>query len=546
MSVKIEKVPTPVFAGQRPGTSGLRKKVSEFQQPGFLENYIQSIFNVVGPCQGKSLVIGGDGRYYNLEATRTIIRMAVANGYTRLIVGCGGILSTPAASHLVRLHGASGAIILSASHNPGGPDGDFGIKYNGGNGAQVVSSISDKFYHQSLEITEYLIADFDYPDINQTGETSVGDCRIEIVDPVTDYATLMESFFDFDAIGQLLSRPSFRMCFDAMHAVNGPYAHEILEKRLGAPLGTVINGTPLTDFGGLHPDPNPVHAATLCQLMNGDDPPDFGAASDGDGDRNMVLATGLSINPCDSLAIMLSYAATVPGFKNNIGGVARSMPTSRAVDRVARGLDIPCYEVPTGWKNFGNLLDAGLICLCGEESYGTGSIHVREKDGLWAVLYWLDLIARLGQPPNAILRSHWQRYGRDYFTRHDYSDLSTAQGEAVYTGVDAQIAKLSGRQFAGLTVTQADNFAYRDPVDNSSSLNQGIRIFFEDQGRIVMRLSGTGTSGATIRLYFDRYQDAPSLLHLDEQKELAPLIRAAAEITRMTELTGREKPDIII
>ena len=546
MNVKIEKVPTQVFAGQRPGTSGLRKKVSEFQQPGFLENYIQSIFNVVGPCQGKSLVIGGDGRYYNQQAIRIVIRMAVANGYTRLIVGCGGILSTPAASHLVRLRGASGAIILSASHNPGGPQGDFGIKYNGDNGAQVVSAISDKFYQQSLEIAEYRIADIDYPDIDRMGESTVGDCLVEIVDPVADYAALMESFFDFEAIARLLSRPSFRMCFDAMHAVTGPYAHEILEKRLGATPGTVINGTPLTDFGGHHPDPNPVHADVLYQLMNGDDPPDFGAASDGDGDRNMVLATGLYINPCDSLAIMLSYASTVPGFKNNICGVARSMPTSRAVDRVALGLDIPCYEVPTGWKNFGNLLDAGLICLCGEESYGTGSIHVREKDGLWSVLYWLDLIARLGQPPNAILRSHWARYGRDYFTRHDYCDLSIAEGEALYTGVEAQIAQLPGREFAGLTVARADNFVYRDPVDDSVSRNQGIRIFFDNQARIVIRLSGTGTSGATLRLYFEHYQDAPSLLHLDEQKELAPLIRAAAEITKMTELTGREKPDIII
>ena len=455
-------VSTQQFEGQKPGTSGLRKKVVEFQQPGYLENFVQAIFNTIAPCEGKTLVIGGDGRFYNREAIQVIIRMAAANGFARLLVGQGGILSTPAASCVIRKQQACGGIILSASHNPGGPDGDFGIKFNAENGGPAAENVTDEIYQQTLSVDHYLTLETEDLDLDQLALSQLADTRVEVIDPVADYADLMQSLFDFDSMASLLTRGKFRMCFDAMHAVTGPYAKEILENRLGAPDGTVINGVPLTDFGGGHPDPNQVHAHELVALLNGDDPLDFGAASDGDGDRNMVHGKGFYLNPCDSLAIMAANASLIPGYAEGITGVARSMPTSRAADRVAKRLDINCYETPTGWKFFGNLLDAGKITLCGEESFGTGSDHVREKDGLWAVLFWLNLIAAKNQPLCEIVRNHWAQYGRDYFTRHDYEGLDSDSAQQMITRLREQLTDLPGQQFAGLGIASADDFQYSD------------------------------------------------------------------------------------
>lgn len=543
--MRIHRVPTRPFAGQKPGTSGLRKKVVEFQQPGYLENFVQAIFNTIAPCDGKTLVVGGDGRFYNREAIQIIIGMAAANGFSRLLIGQGGILSTPAASCVIRKYDACGGIILSASHNPGGPDKDFGIKFNGANGGPAPEKLTDAMYAQSLSIDHYRILDADAINLDQQATVAVHDTRVEIIDPVADYADLMAAIFDFEKMSMLVSGTKFRMCFDAMHAVNGPYAKEILENRLGAPAGTVINAIPLTDFGGGHPDPNLVHAHELVSYLNGDNPVEFGAASDGDGDRNMVLGKGFYINPCDSLAVLAANANLVPGYAEGIVGIARSMPTSRAADRVAQALGIECFETPTGWKFFGNLLDAGKITLCGEESFGTGSNHVREKDGLWAVLFWLNLIAAREQSPGAIVRAHWASYGRDYFTRHDYEGVDSEQATAMMTRLRGHLPGLAGQEFAGLEIESADDFEYLDSVDGSESVAQGIRIFTRQGGRIVLRLSGTGTQGATLRLYFDSYQNEPALLAQNPQKTLARLIAAADQITGIQQFTDRDKPDVI-
>ena len=544
--MKIDQITTQPYANQKPGTSGLRKRVKEFQQKGYLENYIQSIFNVVGEGQGKSLVLGGDGRYYNSVAIQTIIRMAIAHGYKKLFIGKDGFLSTPAASHLVRKNHASGAIILSASHNPGGPDGDFGIKYNTENGAAAMTTLTEAVYQESGKIEQYFIADIDGIDLSNPTSIELDGTQITIIDSVIDYADLMESFFDFELIAQLVARPKFRFQFDAMNAITGPYAEEIFIRRLGAQPETVVNSTPLEDFGGVSPDPSPVHNRRLYDLMNGEDPLELGACSDGDGDRNMLLATGLYINPCDSLAIMLYHAQVIPGFHGKILGVARSMPTSRAVDIVAQKLDVPCYEVPTGWKYFGNLLDADMISLCGEESYGTGGLHVREKDGLWAVLYWLNLVASTAQPPHAIVRAQWQRYGRDYFTRHDYENIDAQAGADLYQGLVDRLPKLVGQTFPKFKIVSADNYSYLDPVDKSLSENQGIRIIFDNNARMVIRLSGTGTSGATLRFYFEQHEDAPSLLEIEPQRILEPLIQAGVELTQVERYTQCTKPSLII
>ncbi|TDG14918.1 alpha-D-glucose phosphate-specific phosphoglucomutase [Seongchinamella unica] len=541
----MKTISTQPIAGQKPGTSGLRKKVAEFTQPGYLENFVQSIFNAIGDCSGRTLVIGGDGRYYNRQAVQIIVRMAAANGFSRLLVGRGGLLSTPAASCVIRKYGADGGIVLSASHNPGGPDEDFGVKFNGPNGGPATETVTDAIYRASGEIDCYLIEETADIELDEPGEHRVGGCRVEIIDPVADYAELMTTLFDFEAIGQLLANSPFTLCFDAMHAVTGPYAVEILERRLGAPEGTVINAEPLEDFGGGHPDPNLAHAAELVRRMNSDDPLAFGAASDGDGDRNMILGTGFFINPCDSLAVLTDNAELVPGYRDGLAGVARSMPTSPAVDRVAEALGISCYQTPTGWKFFGNLMDAGRITLCGEESFGTGSSHVREKDGLWAVLFWLNIIAVRKQSARAIVREHWQRYGRDYFSRHDYENLNSEGATALIQGLRDNLSTLRGREIEGHKVAYADEFAYTDPVDNSVSRGQGLRILFEDGARVVLRLSGTGTSGATLRVYYDRYERDPALLELDAQKALASLIIAADTLAGIRQHTGRESPDVI-
>ncbi|OUS24711.1 alpha-D-glucose phosphate-specific phosphoglucomutase [Thalassotalea sp. 42_200_T64] len=543
--MNIDQIKTHPFNDQKPGTSGLRKKVTQFQQPGYLENFVQAVFNTIAPCTGKTLVLGGDGRFYNREAIQVIIRMAIANGFSQILVGKGGILSTPAASCVIRKNQACGGIILSASHNPGGPDEDFGIKFNGENGGPAPEKLTDAIFQQTLSMEHYLSVDAENVELDQISTTQVSQCKIEVIDPVSDYADLMESMFDFDLMKSLFTQGNFRMCFDAMHAVNGPYAKEILENRLGAPAGTVINGVPLTDFGGGHPDPNLVHAHHLVELLNGDDALDFGAASDGDGDRNMVLGKAFYINPCDSLALLTANAHYIPAYAKGIAGVARSMPTSRAVDRVAKAMNIPCYETPTGWKFFGNLLDAGKITLCGEESFGTGSDHVREKDGLWAVLFWLNLIAAKKQPVSEIVRAHWQQYGRDYFTRHDYEGVDSDSAQAMISQLKQKIPTLPDQIVAGVKIDSIDDFQYIDPVDNSKTTAQGVRVYLNNGGRIVFRLSGTGTQGATLRVYLDRYQNNPELLEQDTQAALSDLIVIAEQLAAIKQFTGRDKPNVI-
>ena len=538
------RVETRPFEGQKPGTSGLRKKVSEFAQPHYLENFVQAIFNSLDDCQGRRLVLGGDGRYWNRAAVQRILRMACANGFAEVIVGRGGLLSTPAASCLIRKYATDGGIILSASHNPGGPHEDFGVKFNSSNGGPAPESVTGAIHQHTLTLDHYLTIDAADVDIDADGERTLNGMRVQVVDPVADYAELLETLFDFKALAEMLGGGRFRMRFDAMHAVTGPYARAIFEDRLGAPQGTVMHGEPLEDFGGGHPDPNLVHAAELVAIMNSDNPPAFGAASDGDGDRNMVLGRGGYINPCDSLAILTANAHLVPGYAT-LAGVARSMPTSRAVDRVAASLGIECFETPTGWKYFGNLMDDGRITLCGEESFGTGSNHVREKDGLWAVLFWLNIIAARRQSAGAILREHWRTFGRDYFTRHDYEGLDSAAANTLIDELKDSLASLPGREFGAVTVERADEFSYVDPVDGSRSEGQGIRIFFTGGGRVVFRLSGTGTSGATLRVYCEAYQRDPTMLEMDTRRALAPLLAAADAIAGIQRHTGRSAPDVI-
>lgn len=536
---------TRPFPDQTPGTSGLRKKVAVFQQPHFLENFVQSTFDAAELPSGATLVVGGDGRFYNREAIRTVVRMAAANGIGRIIVGRDGILSTPAASHLIRLRQADGGIILSASHNPGGPDGDFGIKFNISNGGPAPEKVTAAIAQRTREITEYRIDESIDVALDTLGETTHAGMVVEVVDPVTDYAALMESLFDFPAIKALIAGGDFTLRFDAMHAVTGPYAKEILERRLGAPAGTVINGTPLPDFGGGHPDPNLTYAHDLVEELFGADAPNFGAASDGDGDRNMILGRRFFVTPSDSLAVLAANAKLAPGYGSGIAGVARSMPTSAACDRVAAALGVECFETPTGWKFFGNLLDAGRVTLCGEESFGTGSNHVREKDGVWAVLFWLNILAARRESVEEIVRAHWRTYGRNYYTRHDYEEVDAAAAKAVVESARTAGKAAIGTVLAGDTVAEVDDFAYHDPVEGSTSTNQGLRIRFASGARIVFRLSGTGTSGATLRLYIESYEGDASRQGADPQEALAAYIDAAKELSRLQELTGRDAPTVI-
>jgi phosphoglucomutase len=541
--MSIEIVRTAPIAGQKPGTSGLRKKTPVFMGPHYLENFVQAIFDVVG-AKGKTFVLGGDGRYFNDRAAQVILRMAAANGAARVIVGQGAILSTPAASHLIRLHKTDGGLILSASHNPGGPTGDFGLKFNMPNGGPAPEAVTQAMYDRTATLKEYRIQTAQDVDLGRIGRSALGEMVVDVVDPVADYAALMETLFDFPAIRAMFTG-GFRMRFDAMCAVTGPYAREILETRLGAAPGTVINGTPLPDFGGLHPDPNPVWAKALMDGMFGPDAPDFGAASDGDGDRNMVVGRGIYVSPSDSLAVLAANATLAPGYHAGLKGVARSMPTSAAVDRVAQALRIGCFETPTGWKFFGNLLDADKVTLCGEESFGTGSDHVREKDGLWAVLMWLNILAVRKTGVRDILTSHWSTFGRNYYSRHDFEAVDAARAETMITTLRGILPDIAGQPLHDLTILAADDFAYTDPVDGSVSRNQGIRIRFTDGSRIVMRLSGTGTEGATLRLYLERYESDPDRLDLDPQLALAPVIQAAHTLARIEEHLGRSTPDVI-
>jgi phosphoglucomutase len=538
------RIPTTPFSDQRPGTSGLRKKVTVFQQPRYVENFIQAIFDNVEGAQGSTLVIGGDGRYFNDSVVQIAIRMAAAHGFGRILVGQGGLLSTPAASCVIRKHKAIGGLVLSASHNPGGPDGDFGIKFNMAHGGPAPESFTEAVFKRASAITEYKTVDTPDIDLSRIGPTKVGDMTVEVIDPVADYAELMEQLVDFEKIADLF-RSGFRMRFDALSAITGPYAKEILENRLGAPTGTVVNGEPKPDFGGHHPDPNPVHAHDLMELMLGPDAPDFGAASDGDGDRNMIVARGLFVTPSDSLAILTSHAHLAPGYAKGLAGVARSMPTSRAADRVAGKLGINCFETPTGWKFFANLLDAGLITLCGEESAGTGSNHIREKDGLWAVLLWLNILAVTKKPADQIVREHWAAFGRDYYTRHDYEELETAPANELMDALRQKLPTLAGQRFGGLTVEACDDFAYTDPVDGSVTPKQGIRILFKEDARAVFRLSGTGTSGATLRVYLERFEPDTDKHDLPTADVLAPVVQAANEIAEIAARTGRDEPSVI-
>ncbi|MFC5549637.1 alpha-D-glucose phosphate-specific phosphoglucomutase [Massilia aerilata] len=540
----IQTVATKLFAGQRPGTSGLRKKVTEFQQPGYLENFVEAIFLTLGDCSGRTLVLGGDGRFYNRTAVQTILRMAAAHKVAKVLVGRGGILSTPAVSCVIRKHGAFGGIVLSASHNPGGPDGDFGIKYNIENGGPAPEKITEAIYAHTQSLTGYRISDAGPVDLDRIGATQLEEMAVEVIDPVADYAELMARLFDFDAIRALFGR-GFTMRFDGMSAVSGPYAKAIIEGMLGAPAGTVINAEPREDFGGHHPDPNPVNAAELVALMNGADAPEFGAASDGDGDRNMIVGRNLAVAPSDSLAIIAANATMAPGYRAGIKGIARSMPTSQAADRVAEALGISCFETPTGWKYFGNLLDANLATLCGEESYGTGSNHIREKDGLWAVLFWLNLIAASGKSVNQLVQEHWARFGRNYYSRHDYEAVDAASADKMMVDLRAKLASLAGQSFGDFRVAQADDFVYTDPVDHAVASKQGIRIIMSDGSRIVLRLSGTGTEGATVRVYLERYEADPSRHDLDTQEALAPLIAIAEQVSELKQRTGRKEPSVI-
>ncbi len=541
----IQTIQTTPIAGQRPGTSGLRKKVGVFQQAHYLENFVQGVFDTLGDnLAGKTLVLGGDGRYHNRTAVQTILKMAAANGVARVLVGQGGILSTPAVSCVIRKHAALGGIILSASHNPGGPDGDFGIKYNTANGGPAPEVITDAIYQRTTALASYRISDAADIDIDRIGTTTIEQTQVEVIDPVADYAELMGSLFDFAAIRQLFAG-GFTMRFDAMSAVSGPYARAILEGVLGAPAGTVINGVPLEDFGGHHPDPNPVNAAQLIELMARDDAPDFGAASDGDADRNMIVGRKFDVTPSDSLAIIAANAQVAPGYRAGLAGIARSMPTSRAADRVAESLGIPCYETPTGWKYFGSLLDAGKATLCGEESYGTGSNHIREKDGLWAVLFWLNLLAAKGQSVQQIVEEHWAKFGRNYYSRHDYEGIDAHGAKVLMDDLRIKLENLQGQELNNYTVDFADDFSYTDPVDGSVAEQQGIRIVMTDGSRIVYRLSGTGTEGATLRIYLERFEADPAQHHIPTQQALAALIAIADSVASVAINTERDNPTVI-
>ncbi len=543
--MQVKTVETSPFDDQKPGTSGLRKKTRVFmEQEHYLPNFVQSTFDSLADLQGKTLVVGGDGRYGNKEASQTIIKMAVANGFGRVLVGQDGLLSTPAASCVIRKNSAFGGFILSASHNPGGLDEDFGIKFNGDNGGPAPEKLTDAIYENTKIISQYLICDTDDIELSKLGSTQIGNTQIEVIDPISDYAKLMEEIFDFDAIREMFNS-GFRICFDGMHAITGPYAKKILEEMLGAPAGSVINGVPLPDFGKGHPDPNLTYAKELVDIMFGDNAPPFGAASDGDGDRNMILGDHFFVTPSDSLALMAANTAAVPAYKDGLAGVARSMPTSAAVDNVAKALGLPCYETPTGWKFFGNLMDAGKITLCGEESFGTGSSHVREKDGLWAVLFWLNIIAAHQTSVEEIVCEHWKKFGRNFYTRHDYEGVDKEQAEALMHHLHKQLETLPEKTVGNLRIAFSDDFSYTDPIDGSQSSGQGIRIQFNDGSRVIYRLSGTGTQGATLRVYIERFEADPAKHDVETQEALKELIIFADEVAGIRKYTQRDAPTVI-
>ena len=545
-----QTIPTQPFVGQRPGTSGLRKKVTVFTQPHYLENFVQALMDVLNASapdgqalKGQTLVLGGDGRFYNRAAVQTILKLAAANGVARVLLGRGGILSTPAVSAVIRRRQAFGGIVLSASHNPGGPDGDFGIKYNAGNGGPANETLTEAVYARTQVLRELRSSDAPDIDIDRLGLQQLDNLQIDVIDPVADYAAVMRELFDFEMLRAMFQR-GFTVRVDAMNAVGGPYAKAILEGELGAPAGTVVNAEPLEDFGGLHPDPNPVNAEDLIKHMQRADAPDFGAAMDGDADRNMVVGRNFVVTPSDSLALMTAHARLIPGYRDGLLGVARSMPTSAAVDRVAKAMGLPCFETPTGWKFFGNLLDAGRVSLCGEESYGTGSSHVREKDGLWAILFWLSLQGATGRSVESLVREHWRAYGRNYYTRHDYEGVAVDAAHALVHDLRAALPALPGRQFGSRRVVLADDFSYTDPVDGSVSGQQGIRLIFDDGARVIFRLSGTGTEGATLRLYLERYEADVAQQDQPVQQALAELAAVAEQVAGIRVRTGMDGPTV--
>ena len=545
MTSGVQQIPLDQpFLDQKPGTSGLRKSSRQFETPNYLESFIEAILRTVPGIAGGTLVVGGDGRYGNRRAIGVIARMAAAHGVARVITTTGGILSTPAASHLIRQRQATAGIILSASHNPGGPEGDFGVKVNGANGGPAPESLTDAIYSCSQTLDGYRIHDDISLNLDTPGQQSIGSLQIEVIDGVDDYVALMQKLFDFDQIRDLLTH-DFPIAFDAMHAVTGPYAKRLLEGLLGAPAGSVRNAEPLEDFGGGHPDPNLTYAHDLAELLMGRDAYRFGAACDGDGDRNMILGTRCFVNPSDSLAVLTANATLVPGYAEGLAGVARSMPTSAAADVVAKELGIPCFETPTGWKFFGNLLDAGRITLCGEESFGTGSDHIREKDGLWAVLFWLNILAKRREPVAQIMAEHWSRFGRHYYSRHDYEAIASDAAHGLYDRMKAMLPSLMGQSFAGRTIATADDFAYTDPVDGSLTSGQGLRLLLDDGSRVVLRLSGTGTQGATLRVYLESYVPPSGDLHQDPQAALGDLISAIDQLAEIKTRTGMNKPTVI-
>ena len=545
MTSGVQQIPLDQpFLDQKPGTSGLRKSSRQFETPHYLESFIEAILRTVPGVAGGTLVVGGDGRYGNRRAIGVLARMAAAHGVARVITTTGGILSTPAASHLIRQRQATAGIILSASHNPGGPEGDFGVKVNGANGGPAPESLTDAIYSCSQTLDGYRIHDDISLNLDTPGQQSIGSLQIEVIDGVDDYVALMQKLFDFDQIRDLLTH-DFPIAFDAMHAVTGPYAKRLLEGLLGAPAGSVRNAEPLEDFGGGHPDPNLTYAHDLAELLMGRDAYRFGAACDGDGDRNMILGTRCFVNPSDSLAVLTANATLVPGYADGLAGVARSMPTSGAADVVAKELGIPCFETPTGWKFFGNLLDAGRITLCGEESFGTGSNHIREKDGLWAVLFWLNILAKRREPVAQIMAEHWSRFGRHYYSRHDYEAIASDAAHGLYDRMKAMLPSLMGQSFAGRTIATADDFAYTDPVDGSLTSGQGLRLLLDDGSRVVLRLSGTGTQGATLRVYLESYVPPSGDLHQDPQAALGDLISAIDQLAEIKTRTGMNKPTVI-
>ncbi|KAL2920574.1 Phosphoglucomutase chloroplastic [Bienertia sinuspersici] len=554
----IRSVPTKPYDGQKTGTSGLRKKVKVFMQENYLANWIQALFNSL-PSEdyvNGVLVLGGDGRYFNKEAAQIIIKIAAANGVAKIFVGQDGILSTPAVSAVIRKRKANGGFVMSASHNPGGPEYDWGIKFNYSSGQPAPESITDKIYGNTLSISEIKMATIPDIDLSRVGVTKFGNFIVEVVDPVGDYMELMESVFDFHLIRSLLSRSDFRFTFDAMHAVTGAYAKPIFVEKLGASMDSISNGVPLEDFGHGHPDPNLTYAKDLVDIMYGDNGPDFGAASDGDGDRNMILGRSFFVTPSDSVAIIAANAQeAIPYFYHGIKGLARSMPTSGALDRVAEKLKLPFFEVPTGWKFFGNLMDSEQLSICGEESFGTGSDHIREKDGIWAVLAWLSILAYRNKEKKQgerlvsvsdVVKEYWAAYGRNFFSRYDYEECESEGANKMVDYLRDLISNSKeGDKYGEYVLRFADDFSYQDPVDGSVVSKQGVRLVFADGSRIIFRLSGTGSAGATIRVYIEQFEPDVSRHDLDAQTALKPLIDLALSLSKLKDFTGREKPTVI-